>query len=73
MANNFLKFDGQEIGRSLIEKGSEKYVKKIYELAIKHNCKVYKPLDFNTSTDLNSSSNYKELKELKTDVGRPDA
>ena len=28
MANNFLKFDGQEIGKSLIEEGSEKYVKK---------------------------------------------
>ena len=75
MANNFLKFDGQEIGKSLIEKGSEKYVKKIYELAIKHNCKVYKPLDFNTSTNSNGSSNYKELKELNSkdiilDIGR---
>ena len=35
MANNFLKYKGFKVGKSLIEKNSEKIIKKIYEEAIK--------------------------------------
>ena len=35
MANNFIKFKGNKIGKSLIEPGSEKFIKEIYKLQIK--------------------------------------
>ena len=31
MANNFIKFKGNEVGKSLIEEGSYKVIKKIYD------------------------------------------
>ena len=37
MANNFLKFKGINVGVSLVEKGSEKIVKNINNLAKKIN------------------------------------
>ena len=49
MANNFLKFKGVNIGVSIIEKGSENTVKKIYHLAKKNKCNIIIPLDYNTS------------------------
>ena len=35
MANNFIKFKGNKIGKSLIEEGSEKIIKEIYDKAKK--------------------------------------
>ena len=35
MANNFIKFKGNKIGKSLIEPGSEKFIKEIYNKAQK--------------------------------------
>ena len=33
MANNFIKFKGNKVGKSLIESGSEKIIKEIYDKA----------------------------------------
>ena len=41
MANNFLIFKGLEIGKSLIEKNSEKIVEDVYAKAEKYNCNIY--------------------------------
>ena len=75
MANNFLKFDGINIGNSLIEEDSGKHIKKIYKLASEYNCKIYKPIDCNTSEELNGASTYKELvklnsKDIILDIGK---
>ena len=35
MANNFIKFKGNKVGKSLIENGSDKIIKEIYDNAKK--------------------------------------
>jgi len=45
MANNFLKFKGIPVGSSLLEEGSEKMIKKIYDSAQEKKCKIHLPLD----------------------------
>ncbi len=64
MANNFLKFKGVNIGVSIIEKGSENTVKKIYHLAKKNKCNIIIPLDYNTSSNLQGNPVYKSLKDI---------
>ena len=51
MANNFLKFKGFKVGKSLIEKNSEKIVSTIYADAKKYNCNIFIPEDCNVSTN----------------------
>ena len=46
MANNFLKFEGINIGKSVYEKNIEKTIKKIIDLARKNGCKLIYPKDF---------------------------
>ncbi len=46
MANNFIRFNGKKIGKSLIEEGTEKIIKEIYKKAASHNCKIIIPVDF---------------------------
>ena len=64
MANNFLKFEGVNVGISLVEKGSENVVKNIKILAKKSKCNLITPVDFQTSTDFNGNPNYKPLKDI---------
>ena len=52
MANNFIKFDGNNIGKSLVEAGAEKLIKKIYILAEQNNCHITIPIDFAVSKHL---------------------
>ena len=42
MANNFLAYKGIKVGRSLVEKNSEKIIDEIYNAAKKNNCNIYK-------------------------------
>ena len=49
MANNFVKFKGKEVGKSLLEKGSDKIIKDIYEHANICNCEILTPVDFSVS------------------------
>ena len=51
MANNFLKFKGLEVGKSLIEKNSANTIDSIYNEAKKNNCNIFIPEDFKVSTD----------------------
>ena len=64
MANNFLKFEGVNVGISLVEKGTENDVKNIKILSKKNKCNVITPVDFQTSTDFNGNPNYKSLKDI---------
>ena len=52
MANNFLKFKGVNVGKSLIEKGSDNIIKNIYTLAKKNECKIIIPVDCNISSNV---------------------
>ena len=64
MANNFLKFKGINVGKSLIEEGSENIVKNINALAAKNKCNIIIPVDWNTSSSVNGDSVYKSLKDM---------
>ena len=64
MANNFLKFKGINVGKSLIEEGSENIVKNINALAAKNKCNIIIPIDWNTSSSINGDPVYKSLKDM---------
>ena len=64
MANNFLKFKGIDVGKSLVEKGTENTVKNINILAEKNKCKIIIPVDCNTSSNVNGDPTHKSLKDI---------
>ena len=64
MANNFLKFKGINVGKSLIEEGSENIVKNINTLVAKNKCNIIIPVDWNTSFSVNGDPVYKSLKDM---------
>ena len=65
MANNFIKFKGDQVGKSLIESGSEKIIKEIYKNAKICNCKIIIPEDFAVSETADGSANLRDLSNLK--------
>ena len=67
MANNFLKFKGINVGKSLIEEGSENIVKNINTLAAKNKCNIIIPVDWNTSSSVNGDPVYKSLKDMASE------
>ena len=74
MANNFIKFNGNKVGKSLVESGSEKMIKEIYNNANKYNCKIIIPSDFAVSELTNGEASIKNLnnitdKEIILDIG----
>ena len=67
MANNFLKYDGLEIGKSLIEEKSQKIVENIYKNAEKCGCKIITPEDCSVSKSFEGLSTLKNKNELNKD------
>ena len=67
IANNFLKFKGINVGKSLIEEGSENIVKNINTLAAKNKCNIIIPVDWNTSSSVNGDPAYKSLKDMSSE------
>ena len=67
MANNFLKYKGYEIGKSLIEEKSEKIIKDIYMNAEKFSCKIIVPEDCNVSQSFDGLSASKDKSKLRKD------
>ena len=67
MANNFLKFNGLNVGASLVEKDSESIVKDIIATAEKNKCNIIIPVDCNTSTNAGGSSIYKSLDDVSSE------
>ncbi len=64
MANNFIKFKGKEVGKSLVEKGSDKIIKDIYNNANVHNCEILTPLDFSVSETKEGNPSFRDLNEV---------
>ena len=64
MANNFIKFRGNKIGKSLIEIGSEKVIEEIYDKADKNDCEIITPLDFAVSESTDGDANFKKLNNI---------
>ncbi len=46
MANNFIKFKEKNVGKSLIEEGSQEIIKEIYNKSVTHNCEIIIPVDY---------------------------
>ena len=63
MANNFVKFQNKNVGKSIVEVGIENIIEKINNLAVKSNCKLIIPIDCNTSNNIKGNSIYKSLDE----------
>ena len=65
MANNFLTFNGYEIGASLVENKTEKIIKKIYDDAKSKNCKILIPEDCKVGSTFTGNGEIKRLTEIK--------
>ena len=67
MANNIIKYMGNNIGKSLHEENSNVIIEEIYALSKKQNCKIIYPKDVVVAEDLNGSPINKELNEISPD------
>ena len=64
MANNIIKYMGNNIGKSLQEKNSEKIIKEIFSLSENMNCKIIYPEDVVVGKSLDGDPKIKELSEV---------
>ncbi len=67
MANNFIEYFGNSVGKSIKEKNCNKIVEEIISLSKKEKCKIICPEDVIVSKDLNGSPQKKELSEILSD------
>ena len=67
MANNFIKYNNHNIGKSIFEKDSDLIVKEIYDSAKFNNCKIIYPTDFLVGKNLNDFSNNRKINEIEND------
>ena len=66
MANNFLAFNGYEVGKSLVEKNSGKIIENIYLNSKKFNCNILIPEDCNVSINLNNIGSIKKKDSINS-------
>ena len=67
MANNFIEYFGNNIGKSIKEKNCNEIIKVILSLSKKKKCKIIYPEDVLVSKDFNGSSINKELDQILPD------
>ncbi len=67
MANNFIKYFGNSVGKSIKEKNCDKIIEEIISLSKKEKCNMIYPEDVIVSKDLNGSPQKKELSEILSD------
>ena len=67
MANNIIKYMGNNIGKSLQEKNSDPIIKEIFSLSETENCKIIFPQDVIVGKNLNGNPQIKELNEVSSD------
>ncbi|MDC3125959.1 phosphoglycerate kinase [Candidatus Pelagibacter sp.] len=67
MANNFIEYFGNNIGKSIKENNCHTIVQEIVSLSKKEKCRIIYPEDVLVSKDLNGSSQKKELNEIMSD------
>ncbi len=67
MANNFIEYFGNNVGKSIKEKNCDKIVEEIISLSKKEKCKIIYPEDVIVSKDLNGSPQKKILNEILSD------
>ena len=67
MANNIIKYMGNNIGKSIQEENSDPIIKEIFSLSETKNCKITYPKDIVVGKDLNGKPQIKELNEILSD------
>jgi phosphoglycerate kinase len=67
MANNILKYQGYEIGKSIQENDCDQIIEEIFSLSKKENCKIIYPVDVVIGKDLNGSPEIKKLNNISKD------
>ena len=67
MANNILKHQGYEIGKSIQENDCDQIIEEIFSLSKKRNCKIIYPEDVTIGKDFNGSPIIKELNNISKD------
>jgi phosphoglycerate kinase len=66
MANNFIKYNNFEIGKSLFEPNKETTIKNIISEANKNNCKLIIPKDVVVSINEDTAGQNKKISEIKS-------
>jgi phosphoglycerate kinase len=67
MANNFIKYNNFEIGKSLFEPNKEATIKNIIAEANRSNCKLIIPEDVVVSINEDTAGKNKKISEIKSD------
>ncbi len=67
MANNFLAFKGNKIGKSLVENGSEKIIKDIDQKSSRHKCRIIIPEDCSVGKEIDGDFTFKNLSDISDD------
>ena len=67
MANNIIKYTGNNIGNSLYEKNTSSIVEEIFFLSKKENCKIIYPEDVVVAKDFNGSPINKDIDQVMSD------
>jgi len=67
MANNILKHEGYEVGKSIQEDNCDKIIEEIFSLSKKENCKIIYPEDVAVGKNLEGSAEIKELNNISKD------
>ena len=66
MANNIIKYMGNNIGKSIHEKNSNSIIEEIFSLSKKENCKIIYPEDVVVAEDYNGSPSNKVINQVKS-------
>ncbi len=67
MANNIIKYKGNQIGKSIKEENCDLMIKEIFETLKSHSCKIIFPEDVLIGKNLNDEPQIKELDNIKDD------
>ena len=67
MANNIIKYKGNQIGKSIKEENCDAMIKEIFETLKNHSCKITLPEDVLIGKNLNDKPQIKELNNIKDD------
>ena len=67
MANNIIKYNGNQIGKSINEENCDVMIKEIFETLKIHSCKITVPEDVLIGKNLDDKPKIKELNDIKKD------
>ncbi len=67
MANNIIKYNGNQIGKSIKEENCDLMIKEIFETLKSHSCKIIFPEDVLIGKNLDDEPQIKELDNIKDD------